>query len=344
MGNISKFQLLISIMLFALLTACSGSAEEETEVSTDSSNENGNSEAITLDAVSFIPTNHPVTATIQDWIDNVQEATDGRVEINWRGGPDVVPVSEQLEAMKSGVTDITFGFIGQYQSQLPEASAIALSKNKPWEERENGFYDFMVDRHENLDIRYIGRYFTGAPRIWFNEPIESIEDLNNKVIRSTANYQRFFDELGISSTMTDQADVYTSLQSGLVEGFVHGTLIGPRQDGWTDTAKYVLDVPFWTDNAVILMNNTSWDSISDADQQAIVEATTEYEKDMVEYFEEVFEEERKELEGLGVEFIKFKNESDETEFLEIAYDVEWSYLAEELPEEITIDELRELTE
>lgn len=326
----SKIQLLIFLLSLSLLVACSGSTEGEEKTSAEKSDE---SQEITLNAVSFIATDNPGVDTVQDWIDSVEEATEGRVKVDWKGGPEVIPVSEQFEAMNSNVVDIVFGFIGQYESQLPESLAFALSEHTPWEERENGFYDYMVEGHEDLNVRYIGRWLTGSPRIWLNEPVEKVEDFNNRVIRTSPNYQRFFNELGISSSMIDQSELYTSLQTGVVEGFVYGTLYGPNKNGWTDTTKYVLDVPFWTQNAIILMNDFNWDAISSEDQQAITEATAEYEKDMVEYYEKVDEEEKKDLKEVGVELFKFENEEEEKKFLDLAYGAEWSYLKDELSEE-----------
>lgn len=330
---------LIIASLLMVLAACSGSSDEAS--GEESAQNNDNSEEIVLEAVSFLPVNNPGTATLEDWINRVEEATEGRVKINWRGGPDVIPSGEQFGALTSNVVDITFGFVGQYQSQLPESLALALSEHTPWEERENGYYEFMVEQHTEIGVQYLGRWLTGSPRIWLNEPIEKVEELNNKVIRATPNYQRFFDELGISSSMIDQADVYTSLQTGVVEGFVNGTLFGPRTEGWTDSTKYVLDVPFWTQNCVILMNSSKWDTISKEDQEAIINATAEYEKEMVKYYEDLEQEERNELEQINVEFIKFADDAEEEKFLEIAYEVEWDFIAEQV-EADALEKIREL--
>ncbi|HLS66405.1 MAG TPA: TRAP transporter substrate-binding protein DctP, partial [Pseudogracilibacillus sp.] len=192
-----------------------------------------------------------------------------------------------------------------------------------------------------IGIKYIGRWLTGSPRLWLNDSISSVDELKNKKIRSAPNYNRFFDELGITSVMIDPSEVYTSLQTGVVDGFVYGGLSGPRQDGWTDSSKYVLDIPFWTQNCVILFNGDSWDRIDEKDQEAIIAATGEYEREMVAYYEDIFEEERQELLDDGVEFITL-SEQDTEYFLDLAYDTEWDYIAAEEPE--IVEEVRHLTE
>jgi TRAP-type C4-dicarboxylate transport system substrate-binding protein len=320
---------LISLILF--VAGCSSG--------TSGSNENP-TKAITLNAVSFLATDNPLTATIPDWIKAVEESTEGRVKVNWRGGADVIPISEQFEALNSGVIDVNFTYIGQYQTQLPESLSIALSQLTPWEERESGFYDTMVERHKEIGATYLGRWLTGSPRLWLKEPINLITDLENMKIRSAPNYNRFFDDLGIAAAMIDPAEVYTSLQTGVVEGFVYGGLSGPRKEGWTDSAKYVLDIPFWTQNCTILMNNSKWDEISEKDQQAIINATAQYEKGMVDYYTSLDVEERKELEKIGVEFISLPEE-DKQKFLEMAYASEWGFIEAEKPE--LVDTLRQQT-
>ncbi|WP_026701955.1 TRAP transporter substrate-binding protein DctP [Salibacterium aidingense] len=342
MKLIHRFNFLSLLLLITLLAACGDSTDQETTESNASEDESSNTddEIVTLDAVSFLGKGDPLTATIEDWINSVENATEGRVEINWRGGADVIPIEEQFESMNSNVIDINFTYIGQYQSDLPISRALPLSQLKPWEERNSGFYDFMDEQHNEIGVKYIGRWLTGSPRLWLNEPVETVDDLNNRVIRSTPNYTRFFDELGISSSMIDPSEVYTALQTGQVEGFVYGGLTGPRKDGWTDSAKYVLDEPFWTQNCTILMNNDSWDNISSEDQEAIMEATAEYERDMVEYYESQFEEERQTLKENDVEFIEFPEEEEE-KFLNTAYDVEWESLQSESSTEL-VEKAREL--
>ena len=335
-----KLSALLAVLMFGtiFLTACSsGSSTEDGGAAAGEKQE-----VIELNAVSFLQKDHALTATIHEWIKKMEEATNGQVKINWRGGPDVIPISEQFSAVTSGAIDIIFNYTGQYQSQAPEVNALPLSQLTPWEERENGLYDKMVQVHdEKLNVRYIGRWLSGSPRLWLTEPIDSVDDLKGMKIRTAPNYIRFFEALGIAPVNIDPAEVYTSLQTGVAEGFVFGGLIGPRNDGWTDSAKYVLDHPFWNQNCTILMNNDKWNQISPENQEAIIAATAEYERYMVDYYNQQDEQERKELENIGVQFITLPEE-EAKKFLDTAYQVEWDYLAEQIPD--GLEELRKLTE
>lgn len=337
-----KLAIIMGFMLTAscFLASC-GNEEQTAGVESRETGQEQSVETITLTAVSFLPIDDPLTVTLHDWVKEVEKVTEGRVKIDWKGGPDIIPISEQFQALQSGVVDVLFTYTGQYQTQLPSSFALPLSKLKPWEERENGLYEAMVEEHETIGVRYLGRWLTGSPRIWLTKPVEKLEDLKGMKIRSAPNYKRFFQELGISAVMIDPAEVYTSLQTGYVEGFVYGGLLGPRKNGWTDSAKYILDHPFWNQNCTILMSQEKWDRITEEDQQKIIAATADYEREMVAYFEQEEEKERKELEKIGVKFIQFPP-SDAEKFLTIAYDVEWEFIRSEVPDKV--DELRKLTE
>ena len=339
-----KKTLLMLIMALAvvMMAACSsnGTSSSGASGSDDAAGGTG-AQTIVVNAVSFLPKDDPLTATIHEWIRMVEEATGGQVKINWRGGADIIPPGEQANAVQTGVIDLIFNHTGQYESQNRAVSALPLSRLTPWEERENGFFDAMVEAHRKIDMVYLGRWLNTSPRIWLKEPIEKMDDLKGKKIRATGNYTRFFDSLGINSVIIDPSEVYTSLQTGVVEGFVYGGLQGPRQNGWTDSTKYVLDHPFWNQNVTIVMNPAKWDSISPENQKAILDATAEYERYMVEYYNAESEKERAELEKIGVKFIRFSDEEAE-KFVNQAYDVEWEYLKTHIPDQV--EKLRALTE
>ncbi|WP_080835660.1 TRAP transporter substrate-binding protein DctP [Cohnella massiliensis] len=338
-----KFKTGIALALCAgLLAACSSNANTGAEApAADAGTGGAAAQSITVNAVSFLAKDDPLTATIHEWIEMVDEATGGEVKINWRGGADIIPPGEQANAVQTGAIDLIFNHTGQYESQNREVSAIPLSRLTPWEERENGFFDAMAEAHRKIDMVYLGRWLNTSPRIWLNEPVTTLAELNGKKIRATGNYTRFFESLGINSVIIDPGEVYTSLQTGVVEGFVYGGLQGPRQNGWTDSSKYVLDHPFWNQNVTIVMNPAKWDSISAENQQKILDATAEYERYMVEYYDAESEKERAALEEAGVTFIQLSEEEGQA-FVDRAFDVEWEYLATEIPDQV--ENLRSLSE
>ncbi len=146
--------------------------------------------------------------------------------------------------------------------------------------------------------------------------------------------------LGITPVSVDQGEVYTALQRNIVEGF-GWPLIGPRDSGWTEVTKNVIDVPFYgANNATILMNPTSWDKLTDEQKAQMQQTTADFEHYMVDYFKTANDKEREALVAAGVNFIKFSPE-DEKKYLDTAYGVEWKDLESKVPD--LVAKLKELT-
>lgn len=335
---------MLSIVLLAACSAGGGNAGKESNGSSGtvtSNSSGGSAKPVTLNAVSFLPKDDPLAASVHEWIKRVEAATGGQVKINWRGGADIIPVGEQANAVQTGVIDLIFTHTGLYESQNREVSALPLSRLTPWEERENGFFDAMMESHKKIDMAYLGRWLSGSPRIWLSDNIQDSAQLKGKKIRATGNYTRFFDSLGITSVIIDPSEVYTALQTGIVEGFAYGGVQGPRKNGWTDSVKYVLDHPFWNQNCTIVMGLDKWDSISAENQQAILTTTAEYERYMVDYYEGESKKEMDALKEAGVTFIKLSEDNGKA-FVDQAFDVEWTYLASQIPD--GVERLRELSQ
>ena len=299
---------------------------------------------VELKAVSFVATNHPLMVTVKDWIEVIEQATDGKVKVQLIGGPEAIPEAEQINALMNGVIDVNFNVTANYKDQAPAAEAVTLSQLKPWEERENGFYDKLVEVNEQVGIRYIGRWLSNElpSRLWINRKVSTLDDLRGLRIRSHPLYNGIPEAFGMVPTVITSGDVYTALQQGIVDGFFFGTLIGPRQNGWTDTTKFIVDHPFFNQNGVILMRQDVWQKIPAEYQEKIIEATAEYEHDMDAYFANASQEERVELEKIGVQFLYFP-EDQARMFVDKAYEIKWNALSQSLSAD-ELEELRSLTQ
>lgn len=292
-----------------------------------------------LKAVCFVPTDHPVGVMIPKWIEKIGEACP-EVEVKYLGGPEVIPGMQQIEAVRSGAVDVNFQATARYAPMAPAVNAFTLSKFTPWEERESGFYDFMVEQHKKIGVMYLGRWLYDPFYMWVKKEIMHTDELKGMKMRTGTLYNRFMKALGIAPVRMRSGDVYTGLQRGTVEGFAWPTL-GPRQDGWTDVCKYMIDAPFFvSQNCVILMNLKKWDSFSQDVQKKMIQTTADFERAMVSHFKSAVEKERKELPKAGVTFIRLPPD-EEKRFVSLAYEVEWQDLEKKVPD--LVPQLKKLT-
>lgn len=311
-------------VLFSLMSAGNASAET------------------TLRAVSFISKNHPLLAQAQVWVNEVNAALKGKLKVNYVGGPEVIPAFQQAGAVGKGIVDIAFNPTAFYQSTFPEAAAFVLSRKSVTEERApGGFYDYMVRQHERLNLHYIGRVLWSPFYFWTSTPVESLAALEGRKLRTSALYDRFMKAVNVVPVTIPEGDTYTALEGGTVDGF-GWPLAGPRERGWTKISRYVIDLPFFeSQNLVIIMNLDKWKALPADVRETIDRVTAEFEPKMVEHFRKAEAAEWAELEKIGVVRTKFRNEADNRRFIDTAYDIEWKNLETKIPDSVA--ELRRLT-
>ncbi len=296
---------------------------------------------VTFKAVAFIPKNHPLMSQTIVWVDTINKELAGKVKINYVGGPEVIPGLQQVEAVRKGVIDIAFNPTAYYQNILPEGGAFILSKYTPTEERKpGGFYDFMVKRHEKINSRYIGRMLWTPFYLWPKEDVKSLDDLKGIKMRTSALYDRFMKALGIVPVTISAGDTYTALERGTVGGFGWPNM-GPRQRGWLEVVKNVIDLPFYgSNNITAVMNLDKWNKLPKDVQDQIVSVTTKFEESMYNHFVSATDKEWAELDKAGVNRIKF-SEAENKKYTDLAYQVEWDNLAQKVPDLIV--ELKKVT-
>jgi TRAP-type C4-dicarboxylate transport system substrate-binding protein len=296
---------------------------------------------IELKAIGALAKDHPLLDGSVRWIDQVNREAKGELNIKFLGGPEVIPTFEQVEALRKGVVQIVFSWASYYKALLPECDAYPLSKITATEERKpGGFYEFMVERHKSIGIMYIGRDHYGSYFFWLAKPVKTPKDLAGLKLRTAALYDRFMRKLGAVPVTIAPVDVYTSLERGIVDGAGY-PLLGPRENGWTEKLKYIIDHPFFgSSNGLILMNLDTWNKLPKPIQTKLIDLTTRFEPDMMAYYQKKDEREWEELKKIGIKPIKFSPE-DAKYYLDTAYQVEWEALEKKIPD--LVPKLRKLT-
>src|SRR5436190_6806110 len=298
------------------------------------------SAAETMRAISFIPKNDPVLAMANAWVAEVNAKLGSQLRINYVGGPEVIGRFQQVEALRTGVIDVIFVPSGDYQDQMPTSQTFVLSKLTPSEERKSGFYDFMVEEHaKKINARYIGRVQVSPFYLWTKKEPKSLADLRGLKMRSGVLYDRLMREFGMVPVTINAPEVYTALQSGIVDGF-GWPVTGPLKRGWLDTTKYVIDLPFYpASNVVALMNLDKWKALPKETQDALTKLTADFEPTMVKHFNDEQDNEWKAI-GSKVTKVKFSDAENKL-YLDTAYNVEWKALQDRAPD--VVAKLRAVT-
>jgi len=287
-----------------------------------------------MKAVSFLPKDHRLCAMISVWIDRVNTELKDAVKINWVGGPEVMPPFEQPEAVRKGMFQVGFMPAAYYGGLLAEGDAISLSKYDFKKEREKGgLWDHFIERHRKINMMLLGTWLYDPFYLYVKKPVKGIDELKGLKMRTAAKYDKMMLRLGMIPVTVQFGETYTALQRGVVEGFGWPT-IGPKENGWLEYCKYVIDIPFYArQNTFFLMNLDTWNKLSKPVQEKLMDITIRFEPDMKTYFEKEIDKEKKEMEKLGVKRLTF-SPADARKYVDTANDAFWEDLEKKVPDEV----------
>ena len=82
---------------------------------------------VTLTAVSSLPATNDLMKSYFAFVDDVNENGKGVLQIDLRGGTEVIPRNEQMNAVSRGIVDLYFGPAGYFQRQIPELTPIDVA-------------------------------------------------------------------------------------------------------------------------------------------------------------------------------------------------------------------------
>lgn len=290
---------------------------------------------VTVKAVTAWPKSVWEVGNFNKFMDLVKEEVEkkypGELEIQYLGGPEVIPNQEQVEAARMGVVDMVFTTDGYYVSAVPEVNALSVSMLDGWEEREKGVNAFLDKLHqEKVNCVYLGRLGHNLPfTIYLTKPVKGLEDLKGLKIRCSPTLIGFLKKIGANPVVIPPPEVYTALERGVVDGFTWpGGLI--KDWGWDKMTKYVVQPGVYNGANVIVMNKKKWDEIPDHLQKLLIETEDEAARFAKQRSIDLLKNEREALEKIGVRYVELSPAEAKT-LTDAAYSALWDVIIEKSP-------------
>ncbi|HEY7245098.1 MAG TPA: TRAP transporter substrate-binding protein DctP [Xanthobacteraceae bacterium] len=278
---------------------------------------------VTLRAVSAFAEKTTYSRPFELFVERVNEAGKGVVQINYIGGPKAMPPFEVGNALKGGVIDVANATGAFYTNVMPEADAWKLTQRPMSELRQNGGYDYMAKLYaERMNAIFLARHTDNNPfHLYLNKPIDKA-DLTGLKLRITPVYRDFFQALGATVVQTAPGEVYTALERGVVDGY-GWPITGIFDLGWQEKTKYRVDPGFYSAEVSILVNKSRWDSLSEEQRDILRKAGARAEDEAAAHFTE---ENKKDIErqaAAGIQVIKLNGAAAKS-YLDKAYEAGWS--------------------
>lgn len=287
---------------------------------------------ITIKALMAWPENYTSNGGFREWVKKVNELGKGKVTIKIIGGPEAIPLFEQIGALKRGVVDVVHTAAAYYMGVIPEVEAFGLSRLNPEEERARGFYDLMVEIHKNQGIMYLGRMQGVAPlgTLCTKVNLKSPKDLAGLKIRSVPIYDAFLKELKAVPVTIPVPEIYTALERGVVDGFIQPLAGGFTSLGFHEVVKYIVNHYFYQLPGTALMNLDFWNKLPKETKDFLMDTVKDNEKIIGKIFLSYHETELEKAQKAGVKLINFSPE-DAKYFIETAYRMGWENLLKKAP-------------
>jgi TRAP-type transport system periplasmic protein len=262
-------------------------------------------EEVTLRAISAFTEKTTYSSGMERFVERVNEAGKGIVQINYIGGPKAMPPFEVGNALKNDVVDLANTTGAFYTNLMPEADAWKLTQRSMAELRKNGGYDYMAKLYEQkMNTILLARVVDNNPfHLYLNKRIAS-PDLTGLKLRITPVYRDFFQALGGTVVQTAPGEVYTALDRGVVDGY-GWPITGVFDLGWNDKTKYRVDPGFYSAEVSILINKTAWDRLNDQQKSIIRKAADEGEAEAPAEFLAADAKETERQAAAGIDTITF---------------------------------------
>jgi TRAP-type C4-dicarboxylate transport system substrate-binding protein len=284
----------------------------------------------TLRAISSFAEQTHYTKTFLTFVERVNAAGKGSVQVNFIGGPKAMPPFEVGNALKNGVVDMAFVTGAFYTNVMPEADAWKLTERPMAELRKSGGFDYMAKLYDQkMNAIFLARYVNdSAFHLYLTKPITK-PDLNGLKIRITPVYRDFFSALGATVVQTAPGEVYTALERGVVDGYgwpIHGIF----ELGWQEKTKYRVDPGFYNAEVSVIVNKDAWNKLSDAQRKVVTEAAQWLENEGTDWAKHNTAEVERQK-ASGIETIAFPA-ADAQSFRAKAYAAGWEGIIKQSPE------------
>lgn len=287
----------------------------------------------TLTLVSSWNRQQNFTRLFMEYVDAVNAAGKGIVQIDFRGGPEVIPQRQLFYALRRGVIDMAFGGITYYRGVLPEGDAIFASSITPMDARASGALDALQPYwRDRINARLVGWmqsgvgvniYLAEAPR--FRD--DGMPDLTGLKIRTSPSNREILTRLGGRAVQIAVKEIYTALQRGTVDGLAF-TTTGMPDLGVERFIHYRIDPAFLQLAICLQINLDTWNALTPEAQRILEEQAALYERRSRDAF---FALQDREVELLARRGLNGVTVDDGDAYRALAHEVVWERLAGRAP-------------
>ncbi|SHI74582.1 TRAP-type C4-dicarboxylate transport system, substrate-binding protein [Palleronia salina] len=181
---------------------------------------------VTLRIQTHYATEHPTGQLLAQWIDDVETMSGGDISIEMFYSSSVVATVETFDAAINGILDCD-ATGGAYQTGKNPAfqfvGDIMGGYDTPWQQYSWLYYGDGYEAAQELynaqGMQLIGWSIYGQESLSSSTPIAGFADLEGWKFRSPPGMEtEIFEELGASPIVMDFTEIFTALETGIIDG------------------------------------------------------------------------------------------------------------------------------
>ncbi|MBE9636475.1 TRAP transporter substrate-binding protein [Salipiger mangrovisoli] len=274
-----------------------------------------------------------------EFVDDVEMMSGGAIDIEMFYASSVVATVETFDAAANGILDCDMTG-GAYQTGknagFQFVGDIMGGYDTPYQQLSWLYYGGGLEQAQELynqfGMQLIGWWVYGQESLVSSTPITGPEDLKDWKFRSPPGMEtEIFANLGASPIVMDFTEVFTAMETGIIEGTDYSGLANDESIGLFDLAKHATYPGFHSmPSDHLACNKTVWDGLSDQNKRIIETAMEKLALRSALYFEKANNEAAARLTEAGVTLHDWSVE-DRATFRKAAQSA-WDVWAEKSPE------------
>lgn len=240
------------------------------------------------------PKNFPgLGSAAENFSKYVDEMSAGRLKVHVYGAGEIVPAFEVFDAVSQGVADAGHGASYYWKGKIPSSVFFTAIPFGMTAQEMNGWFHYgggleiWREAYAPFNIIPFVGGSTGVQMAgWFNREINSIDDLKGLKMRIPGLAGEVFAEAGGTAVRISGSELYTSLQTGVIDAT---EWVGPYNDlalGLFEVAEYYY-YPGWHEPGAMLeliVNQDSFDALPPDLQAIVTYAARAASQDMLDEF------------------------------------------------------------
>ena len=301
--------ILAAMMAVTALAGCGGGAASSAAEAPAETADASNDPKVTIKLASTKATENYMYKGMEMFKEVAEKESGGSITVELYPASQLGGQDEIVEGMQMGTIEASFmtpSVAESFYAKSSIPSTLFLAKNedhalKIW---QSDYTKAILEELKTaLNVHCLDFAIEGARNVWTMKEVTKLEDLKGVKLRvpGVPTFVDAFTALGCNPTTLAMAEIYTGLQTGIVEGLENDTT-SVLSNNFADHCKYCYKTNHGVSVMCFMIAESVWNNLTEAQQAALSKAS----KDSADWLNSQYyvelENSEKTLKDMGVTF------------------------------------------